>query len=213
MRTLPASAHPHVASALVSSRRHTVRPQALVALLALAAGLIISGCAGATTTHGTSATATPTVPACPTPSTATPQDLLALRACGALGGEARLVKTSYDAHSATLAITFQVGGVVPQTDAQVAAAQEQAKTICFRAQQALWTSSPALKEISVIIVGPVQGEYADFTIDVWGVAVFDAPTTAQLDWTTLTPDTAWNRYDREFLRPSFTLVDAVPGAP
>jgi hypothetical protein len=77
----------------------------------------------------------------------------------------------------------------------------------------LWTSGVALQQATVIVFGPVLDEYDNLTTDVYGASVLNGPTATRLDWATMTADSAWDRFDGTFLRPSFGVVDSVPGAP
>ena len=81
--------------------------------------------------------------------------------------------------------------------------QERAKTICFLAQRALWTSGVPLREATVTSLGLVQDDYGSQTTDAHAVAYLAARTSASFTWGALTPDAAWGRYDRVWLRSNY----------
>ena len=60
-----------------------------------------------------------------------------------------------------------------------------------------------LREATVTILGPVQDDYGSQTIDAHAVAYLAAQTSAGFTWGALTPDAAWGRYDRVWLRPNY----------
>ncbi|MGE5335642.1 MAG: hypothetical protein ACM3N4_13150 [Nitrososphaerota archaeon] len=180
-----------------------------IALVALG---ILSACA-TSTTNGSTVRATNTsggnvaAKVCPTPSTGAPQDMLAFRACQAIGNLAETVQAAYNAQDASVTVTVRVGGKVPDADNEVSAAQEMTKTICLRAQQAMWTSGVALKEVTVTVLGPIQDEYAEIVDGAYGAAVLDVATAKRLDLASLSAATAWDKYNNVFLRPYYVLFD------
>ena len=56
---------------------------------------------------------------------------------------------------------------------------------------------------TVTILGPVQDDYGSQTIDAHAVAYLAAQTSAGFTRGALTPDAAWGRYDRVWLRPNY----------
>lgn len=169
----------------------------LVALV----GLLLGGCASASTAPRlASATATPTAEP-------GPAGQLAASVRRALGAHVTRVTASYDAATGAATITIIVGGVVPSTDAQVAAAYTQVKRICYQAFRALWASGMTLRETTALVEGPIQDEYADIITDWYGVAVIESTTARRLDWASESPDAAWSLYNQSMLRSSFTLFD------
>lgn len=197
----------------ISKAHHlsSARGIATIAIALVALG-IFSACATttsntptvrATTTSGGNVAAT----VCPTPSTGATQDMLALRACQAIGNLAETVQATYNAQDASVKVTVKVGGKVPDADNEVSAAQEMTKTICLRAQKAMWTSGVTLKEVTVTVLGPIQDEYANIVEGAYGAAVLDVATAKQLDLASLSAATAWDKYNNVFLRPYYVLFD------
>ncbi len=142
-----------------------------------------------------------------------PRDELSRRACLAMGNQALSVQTLYNAQDATVKITVTVGGAVPLTKQQIGVAEEMTKSICRQEQQAMWASGVSLKHVTVTVMGPTQDEYAEIVAQVYGSVRLDAPTATHFDWKNLNADSAWDRYDAVYLRPTFDVVDDVPTAP
>lgn len=178
-------------------------PRRLGRWLPLAAllGLLLGGCASATTAPRlTSATVTPT-------DAPGPAKEFAASVRRALGEQGAQVTASYDAAKGAATITIIIGGVVPSTDAQVAAAYVRVKNICYQAFRALWASGAPLREATALVEGPIQDEYANIITDWYGVAVVEAATAQRLDWASESPGAAWGVYNQSMLRSSFTLFD------
>ena len=188
---------------------------ALVTVLVILGGLV----ACATTNHATGQSAHRAVAGCAMAASTTAQDTLARRACDAIGNLAQTsqliqsVQTAYDAQVTSVTVTVTVGGAVPLTDQQINTAQELTKAISLREQQAMWGSGVTLKAVKVMVFGPTQDEYADIVAQPYGSAVLAAPTAASFIWANLSADSAWDRYDSVYLRPTFDVVDDVPVAP
>lgn len=144
---------------------------------------------------------------------AAPQNELARRACQSAGNQALSVQTVYSAHDGIVKITVTVGGAVPLTKQQIGVAEEMTKSICRQEQQAIWASSVSLEHVTVTVMGPTQDEYADIVAQVYGSVRLDAPTATNFDWANLSADSAWDRYNTVYLRPTFDVVDDVPTAP
>ena len=167
-----------------------------LALMALAALAVLAGCAAAGR-------------AAPQPPTATPtaEQRVAALAQRAAGLPAQsVVATLNSAGDETLTLIATIGGPVPGTKAEIAAAQERSKTICFQIERAVWTSAmPAgitQGEVKAVVVGPIYDDYADLTSGPYAAADLKAATARQLDWAHLTPDAAWDVY-AAFLRPAY----------
>jgi hypothetical protein len=173
----------------------------------------------ATTNSAPRQVANKTVAGCPVAATTSTQDTLARRACDAIGHlpqstqSTQVVQVAYDAQTASVTVTVTVGGAVPLTDQQISAAKELTKTLSLREQQAMWGSGVPLKDVKVMVFGPTQDEYADIIAQPYGSAVLDAATAASFVWANLSADSAWDRYDSVYLRPTFDVVDDVPVAP
>src|SRR5258708_17764490 len=176
-----------------SGQRPAIGERARVLCLALAVliCLVVSGCA---TTHSAqTATATP----------ATVQGRLELIARQALGDAVHDLAATYDTQDEALELTATLAGSVPRTEADIQAAQEHVKLLCLRAQQAEWTSGNPLRSVTVTILGPTLDDYADVTTGPYGAAVLTSATAAALAWGSLSADSAWQRYDRVWLAPTY----------
>jgi hypothetical protein len=103
----------------------------------------------------------------------------------------------------TVTVTATVGWTAEISIGDVAQEQERVKTICFEEQRALWTSGIQLQRVNVIVLGPVQDDYADMILDAHARADLTAPTAAALHWAALDPDTGWERYDSVWLRATY----------
>jgi hypothetical protein len=139
--------------------------------------------------------------------------MLSNAVCHASPFDAVSAQTTYDAQARSAIVHITIKGTVPVTDDEIAGAQERAKVVTFEAQKAIWTSGVPVKTATVAILGPVQDEYDNYVNDVYAASFLGAATAATINWSTVDADAAWQRYDGVFLRPSFQLVDSVPGAP
>ena len=195
---------------------------------AIAAVLVgaLMGCGASTGTGHASGRAetppTPTIPAIPptytpnplTPAPTTEEQHLDTLVWQAIGAGAVQVQTTYSAGDGAtdVEITYRqvvpIKGIVPTQDADIAAAQERAKTICFEAEQAVWTSGThPLSQVNVAVLGPVLDQYANLTSQAYATVLLKAPTAAHFAWSTLTPDAAWGTYDNIYLRADYSDVD------
>jgi hypothetical protein len=154
--------------------------------------LVVAGCGA-----GPMGTATPTVDA------ATAQRQLDTAARQEVADYAQQVETSYNADKRAAQVMVTVGWTPEIGIGDVEKSQERAKTICFLAQRALWTSGVPLLEATITVLGPVQDDYGSQTIDAHAIAYLVARTSAGFTWGALTPDTAWGLYDRVWLRPNY----------
>jgi hypothetical protein len=195
------------------SVRHRGRGGYLVMAVTLACIVALSACnAGGQTAKK----AKPIVVGCTDAAITTlsaPQDDLARLACQSAGNQVLSVQTIYSAHDATVKVTVTVGGAVPLTKQQIGEAEKMTKSICRQEQQAMWASGVSLKHVTITVMGPTQDEYADIVAQVYGSVRLDAPTATHFDWANLSADSAWDRYDAVYLRPTFDVVDDVPTAP
>ncbi len=123
----------------------------------------------------------------------------------AIGSLAQRVEATYRVGDETAQVTATVAGLVPRTPADISAAQERVKIMCFRAQEALWTSANGipLHEVTVTVLGPVIDDYGDKMTAAYGAAVLTAATAARFHWDSLSPDTAWEDYDNVYLAVRF----------
>jgi hypothetical protein len=108
----------------------------------------------------------------------------------AIARDANLTSMTYDAGSQAVNILATIKQLPT-----VSVGQEKVKTLCFRIQKVLWLSSIPLKQVSVTIDGPTYGVYGDLTSGGYGGALLRQPTATRLDWSTLSPDTAWLDYN------------------
>ncbi|HEY7094371.1 MAG TPA: hypothetical protein VH393_14395 [Ktedonobacterales bacterium] len=157
--------------------------------------LAVAGAAGCGA--GPMGAATPTVDA------AMAQRQLDTAARQEIAGYTQQVDTSYDAGKRAVQVQATVGWTPEIGIGDVEKAQERAKTICFLALRALWTSGVPLREATVTVLGPVQDDYGSQTTDAHAIAYLVARTSAGFTWGALTPDAAWGRYDRVWLRPNY----------
>jgi len=174
--------------------------QHVVLALALMTVAILAGC----TAPGHAASHPPTAAPSATP---TAEQRISALAQHAAGLPDKSVTATFDGGlEGTLTLIATIGGPVPGTKAEIAAAQERVKAICFLMERAVWTSSmPSgvlLSEVKVAVVGPIYDDYADLTTGPYGAADLKAATAHQLDWTHLTPDAAWGVY-ATWLRPAY----------
>ena len=175
-------------------------------LLALVAGLLLSGCASLTSAAARRSAATVT----PAPTAAqTIAGQLAALAQQAIGSASGRVTATYDAQQAKATLTITVTGGVPNTDAKVVAAYARVKLLCYRALAAVWSSAATapLREVTALVLGPMQDEYAVIINDWYGFAVVGAPTAQRIHWASVSPDAAWAMYDQTMLRVSFVVAD------
>jgi hypothetical protein len=197
----------------IRGRRVSTACGAVLGMLAL--GLML-GCApspgNAATADGSPATAaTATAVPCPTATgtaSAPQQQLAAAVAAGV--GSVPCLDTAYTAADRTASVTITIAGRVPITRAEIAAAQERSKVLCFQAQRAAWTSGVALSAATVLVAGPYLDPYEGLTTAPYASAKLMARTAATLAWATLSPDSAWGKYDSTFLRPGFDPTDGQP---
>ena len=188
------------------------------ARILLVAAFVVLGSltACATTNSAPRQVASKTVAGCPVAATTSTQDTLTGRACDTIGRLPQLtqsVQTAYDGQTASVTVTVTLGGAVPLTGQQISAAQEMTKSISLLEQQAMWGSGVSLKGVKVMVFGPTQDEYANIIAQPYGSSVLDAATAASFAWANLSADSAWDRYDSVYLRPTFDVVDDVPVAP
>lgn len=180
----------------------------LLVLLALAVLAALTACASARVSgaaaNGSPGAAPTTISSCPPAASSAPGDRLSHAACLAVVKLAGQVATTYDAqhHSAQVEVTF-VGTRVPRSDQQIGAAQEAVKTICYRTQRALWTSGIPLTQVTVMVQGPILGDFFDVETDWYGGTRVTARTAEALDWQSLGADGAWTRFDQVWLRTGF----------
>lgn len=170
-----------------------------VGVLAMATLLVVLACSVMAATLGeitsvggghhiaaTTATATPAAPT----ATLSPDFALSHLIKSAVGPDANSVRVDIDPSFSVIGVIITVGD---QPD--LPTAQETVKAVVFSAQSAIWRQGGyAPDSVVVTVLGPnfhsggiATGEY--------GEAKLTAKTVARLDWTTLTPDTAWPLYD------------------
>lgn len=178
--------------------------RSVVLALALMTLAILAGCAATGHAAVQQPTATPAATPAATPTAEQHITALAQRAAGL--PDQSVTATFDGAADATLTLIATISGPVPGTQTEIAAAQERVKTICFRMEQVVWTSSMppgiTLGEVKVSVVGPIYDDYADLTTGPYGAADLKVATAHQLDWAHLTPDSAWHVY-AAWLRPAY----------
>ena len=176
-------------------------PAMLLALVLLAA---LGACASGSGSGKAGSTSPALITSCPAAAFSAPSDRLAHLACLAVRGLVARIETTYDPHQQTAQITATfVGTRVPRTDQQIAAAQEAVKSVCFRAQQAAWSSGVTLRQVTVTIQGPILDDFFNVLTDWYGGSRLTARTAAGLEWQSAGADGAWGRYDQVWLRTAF----------
>jgi hypothetical protein len=186
-----------------------------VAVLAGCGSPTGTGRAGGGTPLPTQSVIPPTYTANPlTPTPTTEEQRLDTLVWQAIGVGAVQVQTTYRAADGTTDVEITYGavvpikGIVPTQNADIAAAQERVKTICFEVEKALWTSGTSpLSQVSVAVLGPVLDQYANLTSQAYGSVVLKGATAAHFAWSTLTPDVAWDKYDSNYLRADYSDVN------
>ena len=192
---------------LIQSQRARTLPFRRLCLLAVslgALGVAMSGCAFLSNSVKKSSHVTLATPA---PAFASHGPLAAIVDPAIWGAGVQSVETSFDEAHAKASVTITLGGTVPNTDAKTSTAQELAKGFCFMAEQALWTNGIPFSEVTVIVQGPTQDEYANIVTGAYAVAVVEARGGHAIPWNTTTTDSAWQSFDTVFVRESFVLVD------
>lgn len=138
--------------------------------------------------HLSAATVTPT-PSSPT-ATLSPDSALSHLVKSAVGPAATAVRVDIDPSFSVIGVIVSVG-----EQPNLAVAQETVKSVVLSTQSAIWQQGGyAPDSVVVTVLGPnfhsgviSSGEY--------GEAKLTAKTASQLDWSSLTPDTAWSLYD------------------
>lgn len=187
----------HRASVSAASRRKTRLPRPFPAGLLCCAALLVpltlsalAGCAGSAQPTGNAPLPTPTVAV---------EGPLASVVGPAAAPLAQRIITVYDGGARLAKVTITIGAAP-----DVTAAQSRVMALCFQVEQALWASDPSLREVKVIVLGPIRDDYANIIDDAYGVSDVFAPTAARLSWSELTPESAWSRYDSTWLRPTYS---------
>jgi len=186
--------------------------------LALLVVALLGGCApqpGSISRTGAATSSTPSAGAAsaatPSATPATPMSPigadLAARTRQAIGSLGQQVTATYDPEKKAATITVTVTGGIPFTDPQIAAAHTHVELITYWVMSAAWTSGEPLNEVTAIVLGPIQDEYADIITNWYGVAVVEASTARSIAWRSVDPYAVWSRYDQAMLRPSFDLFD------
>ncbi|MGE5334083.1 MAG: hypothetical protein ACM3N4_05230 [Nitrososphaerota archaeon] len=163
---------------------------AIAASLMLGAALAaFAGCASSLRNHTSAATVAPT---------AITEGPLASVVAPAAAPLARRISTSYDRSTQQASITVTIAAAP-----DVSAGQARVMTLCFAVQKAVWTNNPSLREVKVIVLGPIHDDYGDIIDAPYGTSDVLAPTAAKIPWNTLTPESAWSRYDNTWMRVAY----------
>jgi hypothetical protein len=192
----------------------------VASILVSAVVCAVAGCGAPTHTGG--GTPTPSVTSIPPTYTANPLtptptgeehhlDGLVWQTIGVGAVEVQTTYSQVDG-ATDVEITYSqvvpIQGLVPTKDADIAAAQERVRTICYEVEHVLWTSGTTpLSQVNVAVLGPVLDQYAFLTNQAYGSVLLKAATAARFDWNTLTPDQAWDKYDNTYLRADYSDVD------
>ena len=167
-----------------------MRPQELKLVTLTLCVLVLAGCGALTA----SLPATSPTPA----STPTTEQRITTLVQRAIGKNAARSATTYAVTAASVNVIATVA-----TFSSVTSAQEIVKVLCFRIQDALWTSGIPLKQVNVTVEGPIYDIYGDRTVGGYGGALLYGSTAAKLAWESLSPDSAWNAYDSMWLTPTY----------
>lgn len=189
-----------VASGL--SRRSTRMGQAapiLTALMALALLVAVTGCANVS--QG-SMRPTPSSTSAFVPAPTTAEGKLALRVRQALGSAASSVSLTLHQATASAEVTITLVWS-PTWKTHFDQAQSAAKSACYEAQAALWTSGVALNSVTVTILGQALDDYGSIITSAYAAVTLTSSSAHAIQWSTTTPDIAWSRYDVVFLRPLY----------
>jgi hypothetical protein len=171
----------------------------LAALIAIGAAAGLAGC-GAGSGAGANTAATATADAAIATATRQRLDALAPPAAADFTGQ---VQTTYDATQRTAQVEATVGWTADITGMDIAKEQERAKSICFQVQRAIWAAGVAVRQVTVIVLGPVSTGYGEQITEAHAAARLTAGTAAGFSWAALTPDAAWGRYDEVYLRSDY----------
>lgn len=182
----------------------------------LALGLLL-GCAptratGATGTSTPMTSPTATSVPCPAATEASAAQRRLATAVSAMVGSVPCLDIAYKAADRSATVTMTIAGRVPISPADIAAAQERGKTLCFQAQRAAWVSGVALSAVTVVVVGPYMDPYAGLTTAPYAATYLTGRTAASFAWANLSPDSAWGKYDSTFLQSGFYPTDGRPTA-
>jgi hypothetical protein len=169
---------------------------ALLIALAVLAGCAASSATGAQAPATPSATVTPTLPP-------TTEGRLTQRARQAVGAAAQRVDVAYHAAGGDAVVTVTLVWS-PRWKDDFAQAQAAAKLACYQTHAALWTSGEPLGKVTVIVLGQALDDYASVITSAYAEADLTAQHARSIDWSSITADQAWARYDHEFLRPTYT---------
>ncbi len=195
-----AEQHERAAWTSTSQRRvtaHRARVGLLLAVVGLCLGVALVGCASSgSTSIARSGTATSHSADMP----GMPDVKLTQLVRAAVGKNAQTVRVTYDTPSQAAQVMLTVSGAVPRTTTAIDQAHEHVKTLAFEAQRAVWTSSVAIQQSTVTILGPMLNDYAEPIVDAYGVSVLNASHAATITWTSAQPDATWPAYDRVWLR-------------
>jgi hypothetical protein len=184
----------------VDWRREWLFARASRALMAIALlGLLTTGCASASTGSArqpaASATSVPTAPP-------TTEGRLALRVRQAEGAAAKTLALAYHQATATVDVTVTLRWT-PTWKTEFAKAQTAAKSACYEAQAALWTSGVALSNVTVTVLGQALDDYGEIITGAYAAATMTSAHASATQWASTSPDTAWSLYDEVFLRPLY----------
>jgi hypothetical protein len=171
----------------------------LVALIALVALSACNGNPSGTASVRATATASPT-PLGPKP--ASTQGQIQWYTARAVGAAAQSVTAQYQASNANANVTIMLVWNAAWKD-HFSEAQNAAETTCYEAQDALWTSGLALRQVTVTTLGNTVDDYADPIVAAYAACVLSAPNAKNVVWSAISPAQAWTKYDVVFLRPTY----------
>lgn len=188
------------------------KAKGLLVVSLLAGSLFLSACGGdSTQSANPTPTATPesahsvytTPPATVAPPTVIPQPTsTVVKTAGSLQDQVLQIAQSTSKKPSSITVDSQfstpanVGGgatIVLLDDLNTQNA-EAAKAEIFKIQKAVWTS-PTSKNLGMLMVWITQGQTPAGDPVIFMRGSLSAQTEANFQWDTLTPDTAWTKYD------------------
>ena len=180
----------------MSLRRFVVLVVATLLTLAALAGCSAAPSRGA---GKTPAPLTPTPTATVPPTTAGHLTLIARQAVGAAAQNVVVTYSQPDS-SAVVDVTLVW---LPTWRDHFSLAQTAAKLACYQTQAALWNSGVPLSKVTVIVLGQALDDYASVITSAYAEADITSSHASAINWSSLSADQAWSRYDDEFLRPTY----------
>lgn len=192
------------------------KAKGLIVVSILAGSLFLSACGGdstptASSTPAATATATPqqaqsaltTPPPTSAPPTVVPQPTsTVVKTAASLQDQVLQAAQSVSKNPSSISVDTQSstgssasgGATIVLLDDLRTQDTESAKSEIFKVQKAVW-NSPAGKKLGMLMVWVTQGQTSAGDPVIFMRGSLSSQTEANFQWNTLTPDTAWNKYD------------------